>query len=286
MTTGRAPAPPARTALAVLARWDARAVLRDRWFVSIAGAFAALTVAAAAVALAGVDVMGVSAFGRAAATLVHLGMLFIPLLGLTAGALWIAGEREGGALAMVLSQPVSRGTVFTGKFLGVAWGMVGAVAVGLGGAGVLLALRAGTDHILGYLWLAVLSVLLALAMLAVGFAISAGSPGRSRALGTALVAWLLLVVVSDLGLLGTALVLRLPAPALLVLGSLNPVSAFRLAAVVGIGGSAEVTGPVGLYAADRLGVGGMNGLMVAILLAWAVGAYLIGRARFLHAAQV
>jgi Cu-processing system permease protein len=276
---------PGVASLAVLARWDARAILRDRWFISIAGAFAALTVAAALVALAGVDVIGVSAFGRVAATLVHLGMLFIPLLGLTAGALWIAGERETGSLAMVLSQPVDRATVYAGKFLGVAWGMIGAVAVGLGSAGVLLALRAGTDRILGYLWLVVLSLLLALATLAVGFAISAAAPGRSRALGTALVVWLGLVIVSDLGILGTALALRLPAPAVLVLGSLNPVSAFRLAAVVGISGSAEVTGPVGIYAADRLGMGGMNALMIGILVAWALGAFLAGRARFLKTVQ-
>jgi Cu-processing system permease protein len=269
----------------VLARWDARAILRDRWFISIAGAFAVLTVASAAVAMAGADVIGVSAFGRAAATLVHLGMLFIPLLGLTAGALWLAGERESGSLAMLLSQPVDRATVYAGKFLGVAWGMTGAVAVGLGSAGVLLALRAGTDRIFGYLWLVALSVLLALATLAVGFAVSAGAPGRSRALGTALVAWLALVIVSDLGVLGTALVLRLPAAAVLALGSLNPVSAFRLAAVVGISGRPDVTGPVGIYAADRLGMGGMNALMVGILLAWTIGAYLVGRARFLRAAQ-
>lgn len=273
------------SALHTLARWDARTILRDRWFISIAGAFAALAVAAAAVALAGVDVIGVSAFGRVAVTLVHLSMLFIPLLGLTAGSVWIAGERESGSLAMLLSQPVDRGTVFAGKFLGVAWGMLGAVAVGLGSAGMLLAVRAGTDRVLGYLWLVALSLLLALAMLAMGFVVSAASPGRSRALGAALVLWLLLVIVSDLGVLGTALALRLPAPLVLVLGSLNPVSAFRLAAVVGISGSADVTGPVGIYATDRLGTAGLNALMVGVLVAWTVGAYLAGRARFLRTLQ-
>ena len=268
--------------LGTLARWDARAVLRDRWFIAISGAFAALAVAAAAVAMAGVDVIGVSAFGRVSATLVHLGMLFIPLLGLTVGAVWIAGERESGSLGMLLSQPVDRGTVYAGKFLGVAWGMLGAVALGLGSAGVLLAVRAGADRVLGYLWLVALSLLLALATLALGFLVSAASPGRSRALGAALVLWLLLVIISDLGVLGTALALRLPAPLVLVLGSLNPVSAFRLAAVVGISGTAEVTGPVGIYAADRLGMVGLNALMVGVLAAWGIGGFLAGRARFLR----
>jgi len=271
--------------LATIARWDARGVLRDRWFVAVAGAFGALVIASAAVALAAVDVLGVSAFGRVAATLINLGMLFIPLIGLTVGAIWIAGERESGSLVLVLSQPVERRTIFAGKFLGVAWGMTAAVALGFGAAGALLAVRAGTDRIPAFLWLVGLSTLLAMAMLATGFFISAGSPSRSRALGTALVAWLGFVIVSDLGLLGTTMVLRLPVPALLVLGSLNPVSAFRLAAVVGITGSADLTGPVGLYAADRLGLGGLIAMLLLVLCLWTMVAYLAGRARFLKAVE-
>jgi len=271
--------------LFTIARWDARAVLRDRWFVATAGAFGALVFASALVALAGVDVLGVSAFGRVAATLIHLGMLFIPLIGLTVGAVWIAGERESGALTLLLSQPVDRRAVFSGKFCGVAWGMTAAVVLGFGTAGLLLALRAGTGRILAFLWLVTLSVLLALAMLATGFFISAGSPSRSRALGTALGAWLGLVIVSDLGVLGTAMVLRLPAPVLLVLGSVNPVSAYRLAAIVGITGSADLTGPVGLYAVDRLGLGGLAAAFVLVLVLWTAVAYGAGRARFLRAVE-
>lgn len=271
--------------LVTIARWDARTVLRDRWFASVAGAFAALVVAAALVALGSVDVLGVSAFGRVAATLIHLGMLFIPLLGLTVGAVWIAGERESGALVLLLSQPVERRTIYAGKFAGVAWGMVAAVGLGFSAAGLLLALRAGTDRVPAFLWLVVLSALLALAMLAVGFFISAASPGRSRALGLALAVWLALVIVSDLGLLGTALILRLPAPVVLVLGALNPVSAFRLAAILGITGTAELTGPVGLYGVARLGLSGLVAGLVLVLVVWTVCAYLAGRGRFLRAAE-
>lgn len=265
-----------------IARWDARAVLRDRWFLAVAGAFAALVLASALVALSSEDVLGVSAFGRVAATLIHLGMLFIPLIGLTVGAVWIAGERESGSLVLLLSQPVHRRALFSAKFLGVAWAMAGAVAIGFGAAGVLLAVRAGGDRVPAFLWLVVLSILLALSTLAVGFALSAASPSRSRALGTALVVWLGLVIVSDLGLLGTAMVLRLPAAAVLLLGSLNPVSAFRLAAIVGVTGSADLTGPVGLYAADRLGLAGLLLALTAVQLAWTGAAYLIGCRRFVR----
>ncbi len=264
----------------VLARWDTRAVLRDRWFVSAAAAFGALTLAAAALALASPPIAGLSSFDRITATLIHLTMLFAPLLGLTAGAGWIAGERETGALVMLLSQPLQRAELFAGKYLGVARALLAAMLVGFGTAGVLLAARVGTDRLPAFLWLVVLAVVLALASLSLGFLLSAAAPNRSRALGAALLAWLILVIVSDLGILGTALLLRLPAPVGLVLAARSPVSAFRMAAILRVSGTAELLGPVGLYAAERLGTTGLLAALCAVLVLWATGAYYAGRMRF------
>ncbi len=269
----------------VLARWDSRAVLRDRWFVSAAAAFGGLTLAAAALALASPPIAGLSSFDRIAATLIHLTMLFAPLLGLTAGAGWIAGERETGALVMLLSQPLYRAELFAGKYLGVARALVAAMVMGFGSAGVLLAARVGTDRLAAFLWLVLLALLLALASLSLGFLLSAAAPNRSRALGGALLAWLILVIVSDLGILGTALILRLPASVVVVLAALNPVSAFRMAAILGISGTAELLGPVGLYAAERLGPAMLLAALCAVLLFWAAGAYYAGRLRFERAVE-
>ncbi|MDQ7820083.1 MAG: ABC transporter permease [Armatimonadota bacterium] len=267
-------------AVGVLMRWDARAVVRDRWFASVAVAFGALAAAAALMALAGVGIQGVSSFDRAAATLISLAMLFVPLLGLTVGCGWIPGLRESGALEMVLSQPVGRGDVFAGAYLGVAWGLVAATLVGFGGAGVILALRAGPGGVGAYLWLVGLSALLALTTLSVGFALSARAPTRSRALGQSLVAWLALVILSDLGVLTTVVILRLPPAVVFALAAANPVSAFRIAAIVAVTGSADLTGPLGQYAAGEVGTAGVVVLLVAVLAAWAIGGYAVGRRRF------
>lgn len=267
---------------AVLAQWDARALWRDRWFLTTAATFGLLTLAASAAALSSANILGVSSFGRVAATLVHLAMLFIPLLGLTVGAGWIAGERESGALGLVLAQPVDRGAVFAGKYLGVARSLVAATLVGFGSAGLVLALRTGPDRLLAFLWLVGLSLLLALASLSIGFIISSSAGNRSKALATALVLWLALTLVSDLGVLATSIILRLPAPAVLILGVLNPVSAFRLAAVVGIAGSADLAGPVGVYASDVLGLRGMLAALTGVLIGWIAGAFLYGQRRFIR----
>lgn len=264
----------------VLAGWATRTVWRDRWFLSAAATFSLLTLAASLAALSGASILSVSSFGRVAATLVHLAMLFIPLLGLTVGAGWIAGERESGALSLLLAQPVDRGTVFAGTYVGVARGLVSATLIGFGSAGLVLALRTGPDHLAAFLWLVGLSILLSLVSLSVGLAISACAANRSRALATALFFWLAFTLVSDLGVLATSVILRLPAPAVLALGIINPVSAFRLAAILGIAGSAELAGPVGVYAADLFGVPGLLAALTVVLLLWIAGAFIYGRRRF------
>jgi Cu-processing system permease protein len=206
----------------VVARWDARATFRDRWFVALAAAFGVLTLGAAAVSLAGLQVIGLASFDRAAATLVGLAQLFVPLLGLTVGAVWIAGDRETGALEFHLAQPLSRGTLYAGRWLGVATSVLAATWAGYGAAGAVLAWGAGTDRLVTFLTLVGLSSLLALAMLSVGFSLSAFAVSRGRALGAALLAWLGFVLLGELGVLGTAVAFRLPPTVLLVLAAATP----------------------------------------------------------------
>jgi len=269
----------------VLARWDARASLRDRWFLTLATAFGLLTLAAAATSLAGLKVIGLSSFDRAAAALVSLAQLFIPLLGLTLGAVWLAGDRETGALTFLLAQPVSRGTLYAGRYVGVGASVLGAVWLGYGAAGVVLAWGAGTDRVGPFLTLVGLSSLLALAQLSVGFLISAFVPTRGRALGAGLLAWLGFVVLGDLGVLTAAVGLRLPALGLLLLAAMNPVCAFRVASLLRIAQSPELLGPLGVLAVDRFGQTGALLALVGVLLAWALGAFAAGFLRFARVPQ-
>jgi hypothetical protein len=41
-----------------------------------------------------------------------------------------------------------------------------------------------------------------------------------------------------------------------------------------------MTGPVGIYAAERLGIAALSGGLAAVLIAWVLGAFWVGRARF------
>lgn len=251
--------------LALVGREVAEA-LRNRWFAGSALGFAALSLLIAALGMAASGRLGLAGFGRTSAGLVNLVMLIIPLMGLTSGALALAGEWERGTLALWLSQPISRLHFFLGKALGLGVALAGALLLGLGVTGVLLALGGGAGGS-GFLALLGLALLLGEASLAAGLLVASLSRRSGMAVGIALLLWLVGVLLGDLGLMGTALVARLSPQVFLALALMNPLQAFRLGAVLALGSHLEVLGPAGLYAADHMG-GAMPFLVTGILTLW------------------
>jgi Cu-processing system permease protein len=245
---------------------DAR---RNRWFALYTGAFAVLALALAWLALSGVGSYGFAGFGRTGASLVNLVLLIVPLMGLTLGALSLAGERERGTLLYLLAQPVTRFEVLMGKYLGLALSICATLLLGFGLSGLLIAWQGGGVQIGAYLAMVALAFLLALSSLSLGFLISAATRKASTAVGLALFLWLLLVVFGDLGLMGTALVLRLGIGDLFALALLNPLQVFKMAAILAIHSSLEVLGPAGIYALRTYGARLMP-LLLTLLLAWTI----------------
>src|ERR1043166_7551661 len=105
-------------ATSLVAARELREAMRSRWFVLAAGCFLILSLGLSMLGLAGAQRSGLAGFDRTTASLLNLALLFVPLVTLSLGALGIAGELEDGSLAMLLAQPVTRGEVFAGKYLG------------------------------------------------------------------------------------------------------------------------------------------------------------------------
>jgi Cu-processing system permease protein len=254
--------------LGTIAQRELREALRNRWLWFYATGFAALAFALSQAGLASAGYAGLGGFGRTAASLINALLLFAPLIGLTVGAGALAADRERGTLVYLLAQPISRGEVFFGKAIGSALAVVAALALGFGLAGLGLA-SAGGDNAPAYLSLAGSTLLLALASLGVGFVISALTRKASTASGAALLVWLALVFLGDLGVVGATLSLR-PAPAaLLAMLLLNPLQAFKLSAIYSLRATLDTLGPVGQFAAFRFG-GALPLLLVGLLAAWIV----------------
>ncbi len=251
----------------LIAQKELRDALRNRWFLLYTVIFGGLVLALSMLSRPDVEFTQLAEYNRTVTGLVNLVLLFVPLMALTFGASSISGERETGALKYLLTQPIDRGEVLLGKFLGLASAQLSTLMLGFGVAGVILSTRGGGDGLSGYVVMTGMACLLSLAMLSVGFLISALAHKTSTALGAALFLWLLLVFVGDLGLIGAAIVTQMPTQTTLLLAMVNPLQLFKMASIFSTLSSLEVLGPAGLYASDTFG-GMFMPLMLAGLVLW------------------
>jgi Cu-processing system permease protein len=257
------------SAIVVLAKREVRDALRNRWFLAYAGAYVALSVGLSLLVLISADYGEISGFGRTAAGLINLVLFLAPLMGLTLGAQALAGERERGTFSYLLAQPVSPGEIFMGKFLGLALAVAVAVISGFGLSTLMVSLVGSSEGADSYAGLTILTVLLAWGSLSIGYLISSRSRRTSSAIGVAVVVWLLLTLVGDLGLMGTAVVLKLRPAVVLAVTILNPLESYRIAAISLLRGSFDLLGPAGLAARYSLGDWTML-VLAAVLVIWLV----------------
>ncbi len=256
-------------AVGTMARKEMRDSLRTRWFILYTIAFMVLAGSLSYLTTSFSGFVGLEGFGRVAAGLVNLILLVVPLMGLTAGALAIAGERERRTLGYLLAQPVSRSEVFFGKFAGLAAALVAGLLVSFGLVGTLLGARGMSLAGDSFVSFVLLTLLLALATLAVGYLVSALALRIAGALGVTIFLWLSMVFLGDLGLMGTALMTKLNIRTAFAVSLLNPLQVYKVAAVAILQPSLDVLGPVGLYAVDTLG-SALFPVLSGLLVVWVV----------------
>ena len=261
--------------VATLSRKEVRDAVRSRWLLMFGIGFAVIASALSWMALSGLGTFGVAGFGRTTASMINMVLLIVPLMGLTLGAMAVASERERGALAYLMSQPVSTLEIFLSKYIGVALALISALLVGFGISGALVVLRGGSSDAGDFLALVGLSVLLALASLSVGFMLSAGLRRGATAIGLAVFLWLSLAFFSDLGLMGTAITLDLGVREMLFMALANPLQVYKLSAILSIRNDLEVLGPAGIFAVRTYGDALMP-ILMALFAAWVVGPFAIG----------
>jgi Cu-processing system permease protein len=142
-------------------------------------------------------------------------------------------------------------------------------------SGVVMAIRGSATGQGDFLLLVLLTTLLGLGMLSVGYMVSSRSPQTAAALGIALTLWLLLVVVGDLGLMSSAIVMDLNPETLLALTLANPLDVYKLLGVDLLQTSLDVLGPAGIYANSELG-GLLTPVLAGLLLVWIVAPLPLG----------
>ncbi len=262
------------SATALLVERELGLSLRARWFVSYAGIFLLGGLFFTGLGMGDTMVYGYRGFARAVASLVHLSLLFVPIMALIPSIAAIADERETGALEYTLAQPVTFGQVYLGKWLGIAAAVVLSIAIGFGASGAVAVFRGAPSLLVGTMVLYV--SLIALVFVGLGFCFSAIVASRARALTMGLILWLTFAALGTLGVMAAFVRWGLPAGALITWSLVNPVEAFRLGVVSLLDPDLSLLGPVGARVVSQLGAGGTVAASAGVLAAWAVAPGLVG----------
>ncbi len=242
--------------------------LKNRWFVLYTICFSALALLVLLFSTMGGDIAGYSGFGRTAASLINLVLLFIPLIAIITGGVSISNERENGTLPYLLSHPISKNEIFVGKFLGLLIAIWFSILLGFGLAGVGVAIMGEQGDISGYLLTVLLSALLAACFLSIGFLVSVYSGKASKAIGISVFLWLFFIILGDLGIMGTTVAMDLGIKQVFALALLNPTEVFKVASVLVLSPRFEILGPVGVYAIRTFGQQGVFYLLFSIMVLW------------------
>ena len=244
--------------------------LRNRWFIIYTFCFSVLALLVLVFSTSGGGIAGFSGFGRTAASIINLVLLFIPLIAIITGGLSISQERENGTLSYLLSHPVNKKEVFVGKFLGLLVTIWFSILVGFGIAGAGVAIMGGQDDVSGYLITVLLSVVLAASFLSIGFLVSVYSSKASKAIGMSVFLWLFFIILGDLGIMGTTIVMDLGIKQVFVLALLNPAEVYKIASVLALSPRFEILGPVGIYAVRTFGQQGLSYILFGVMALWTI----------------
>ncbi|MBI4041501.1 MAG: ABC transporter permease subunit [Deltaproteobacteria bacterium] len=222
--------------------------IRNRWLLSFSLGFAFLTFLLSFIGSS--DLETFSQFNKLSAMLVNVLMLFIPLMGFALGAQLISGDREEGVLVYLLSHPLTKVHYFAGRFLGSFLALATSLSLGFAISSGVIGFW-GVHMARSFLVLWGLALLFTVMCMATGMMISVFSNNRAHATGAAIFLWLFLTVIGDLGLMGTAYLLRLRSEAIVALSLFNPVEVFKILVIRLLATDLEVLGAAGMYL-DRM----------------------------------
>lgn len=259
---------PASGAALKVARYEMSNILRSRWLMAYCLFFILATDALLRFGGGG---------GRALLSLVSVVLFIAPLVALVFGTTYLYDARE--FTELLLAQPVARGRLFVGLFLGLALPLSAALLVGVG----LPFLWHGVEDGAQLVTLGVLGgcgVALTLSFVALAFLVAVRTEDRVRGLGTAVGLWLVLTLLYDgVVLLGIALLADYPIERpVLALMLANPVDLARVLLLLRFD-SGALQGYTGAVFTQFFGGAGALAAAAALLL-WVVVPTLLGLRAF------
>lgn len=251
-----------------IARSQIRDGFRSRWALLYFGFFALATDA-------------LFRFGgsgeRVVLSLLNVVLLVIPMVGLVLGAMYLYNARE--YVELLLTQPIRRGNLFRGLYLGLVAPLSAAFVLGVGVPFLFHGGWGAVDLSVGVLLGT--GVLLTVVFVGLAFVVALSGEDRIRGIGAALGLWLLFAVVYDgFVLLGLHLLQNFPLERLALGASLlNPIDLGRILLLLNLDVSAMM-GYTGAVFREFFGTARGQLLSVAALGVWVLGPFLLGQRAF------
>jgi Cu-processing system permease protein len=235
-----------------IARQELVINVRNKWTLTFAAVFSALTLSISWFGLVTAGAIGFQGFTRTSASLLNLVLYLTPLVALTMGTLSFTSEKSAGEL--LFAQPVTRTEILLGKLAGLFASMCVSTLIGFGIAGVIIALRAGTDGVLRYPLFVGFSLLLSLIFLSLSALVAAVCQRQTKAFGAALFLWFFFVLFYDLLVIGGTFLMKERTANNFIFASLfgNPVDMVRVASLMTLDGR-EIFGAAGAALTRSLG---------------------------------
>ena len=231
-------------ALLTITRLEWTATARLNWVRLFSAAFALLAAAASYSAGAANELSGADGFARTTMALVPIVLLLVPLAALMLG---ISGQTaDPGGEPFLFGQPVGRGTVLVGRWLGESAALSAAIVLGLGVGGGFAAAGNGLEGAPAFALFVLASVALAAIFLSVAAAIAAATGTRVTALSVGTFAWVFFVLLYDGVALSLAGWLTGSLGGRVLFGSVfaNPVDLVRIA-MLSLSGTPHILGASG-----------------------------------------
>ncbi len=254
-----------------VARYQLQDAIRSRWVLIYTLFF--LIVTELMIQFGGLD-------SRLIVSLMNVVLILIPLVSIVYGTMYVHHSRN--FTELLLSQPISRPSLFQGLYVGLALPLSVGFAVGTG-LPLLIHSSVASGQTLTFLWLLCTGILLTLVFTALALVIALRAENRVQAVGLALLLWILFALLYDgLVLMVSYALSAYPLEkAMIAAAILNPIDLGRILLLLQIDISALMgyTGAIfEQFFGSALGVG----LSVGALLTWLIASILLARRTFLR----
>lgn len=255
----------------VLAEKELLDAVRNRWFHIFAALFFLVSFLIAYLGFLRGSGTGFESFNRTTASLLNFILFLVPMITLLLGGTSIAGEREQGSLALLLSKPVSAAEVVLGKYLGTSVAVILAIFTGFGLMGLIIAFKVSVADARAFFAFIFLSILLALSFLSIAILLSAWMEKRLSAVISAVLVWFFTILLYDFIVMWLAGLLKGKAMAYFLLFAIlgNPADSVRVLSIINLGGE-TVFGPSLATLAKMLGSASSTAILYSGILLWIV----------------